>query len=1768
MAEKVGPPERQSQHEENAIEEAMGRIDTLNGDTHGLEEPKRASSNHSHSSNKTIRPQEDEGDCENPLQTHDSPQVFRCWHESSQTSEVEDFIYAQPSASGPQLYRPENADCGAWMSPSNPKCPASFGTRGTTATAGAFGQLVQFSNFLGAGNSGMFSAGHCWTDKPYWVTRRARDLQDLAAETFEEGQVQDHDNVFGLKFLNLQLLDDAPVKLKWYQYRWPCYEFKRECFEGLDNVGMTIQFIVRDGTVLQQCILENWGEADVDIHFAFCTAMCISDLDHVTDNYAFNKITPDDQNAGPGPGGFGWVHLNRFHEGASGTRTDSPCSSHRESDRSHYNRINKSQPSHGVALVISVAVDGEMIRFSQGQSSHIWKKVLKARSNTPEGRSHELEIVTAYKLILVADPRSDWKKFIVPLEEMDANRFLREARAFSSFPTSITRTNGRHGSACSDVAPHSETLVSDVKKYEADIANVPQDGVATAPDSGQETEQSPAVDHEPTPKEADSITDHIEFTVRRNLEHILSVCAIPVGASGERDKGLIDKLRDVQPIALTCGDMSGHRISTASSFFAFQFLAEVAKRLSRLPQPQRDDFFIQHLLRRIRYVCLGHLKWLRAAEKSRPNGEFMSLYWATGEAVTQPKSSKTWVPRQHVRNTAFHILKAIEFMNSFSDDDNGDFSVVCEIVGQWGQGWVRLLEKLDKRGSLTWHRKESEGVKVFRLDDHVWIWRALKAMEDKRLGPWMNLYHRAQQDNGSSSTDLRAINADQMSRRIQRFSSRNFQQKVLRNFTTEHEILRRQMVALTRSPRETRFFFHGRDTALLYGQDMGFPLEDLSFREAWKNTIDAQCLHEGSQEHRWDSALRYALSIMLGVRRHQINYREPGDMVKTATEVLLQSSSGNGLFPGKLDIMTKGPLTDAFHEERDANSSYDAGFEIPYIFLTHTKEIRAVIDHCPDMILRTGQGEINLDDHPTGESENSPTAIPAHPRKNLQVQVGPREENKELQVLLVRLSDVLSALPRLPNTISASNGIRSKGLAVNALFNLKKAIPFSNIIDSHSIVEIEDEWLFNYPQFFGFEEDAKTSIDETLGPSEDFEATWLRTIDVSEMRRKYSSHNQEDSIAEDHSQASTNYSSTTSTESSISFGGTGDSGLGVLDSFSRKHLQGKGAANLFEGRAISVNMGSFEDVWENVLSRPRTVAKAKKRAILLVHKGTDRGPEAALLCYAATKGDERMNMFEFFQRHFRHEKVMFDHCSLVYNTWETEVHMSFFILRDKSEPLSGDTAQHVEGFPGVQGKHIFRGSMGFRFHGDAFDRYWTLHLFANLDLPTLNAKQDVSVRLATDERLFPKLFQRKIAELRLFAAMLSQAAFHTEQILTEVKSELGIKSGAFSWSIPSMDRYSSWSTLWEGFAPLVQALADDLISTKDMICQWEAREISRGQDRPRWTHSDERKHRADITRHQRLLDWRKREIQNVLNDVESLRELCTARLANAREELSFRSSQNIASFTYVTIVFLPLGFAASVFSMNGYPSTDWVASMVVIAVVTLAVTVVALANAKMLLGAAEQFGKDAMKLTGNVFKSSLMGQQKRQRDEQARDSSVPDKPARGNEVGGEPLQGHVTRQVMFWVVYLLIELPARRVALACRALSTPLIQSLDISPSDATPPAAAAAIGREVIRITGGILVLPLLLTSWTIQLLFYNVLDVLTLLGRLALRTFNALVAPRNANGVASDTKVVTWLIEPPPWLRPVRKLMTHEKSGKTAPQTDVLVNTDRESSGPAQEA
>lgn len=78
-----------------------------------------------------------------------------------------------------------------------------------------------------------------------------------------------------------------------------------------------------------------------------------------------------------------------------------------------------------------------------------------------------------------------------------------------------------------------------------------------------------------------STSPHLDFIMKRNLEHILSVCSMPVSATPIRDgkSAEIDVLEKSTegseakteepgggaPIALTCGDISGHHVLVSAS---------------------------------------------------------------------------------------------------------------------------------------------------------------------------------------------------------------------------------------------------------------------------------------------------------------------------------------------------------------------------------------------------------------------------------------------------------------------------------------------------------------------------------------------------------------------------------------------------------------------------------------------------------------------------------------------------------------------------------------------------------------------------------------------------------------------------------------------------------------------------------------------------------------------------------------------------------------------------------------------------------------------------------------------------------------------------------------------------------------------------------------------------------------------------------------------------------------------------------------------------
>lgn len=496
-----------------------------------------------------------------------------------ETSQVENADHA----SFPPISQFDDADCGSWRHAPNPGCHASFGDQMATATVGAFGQLLQFSCFLGAGSSGMFSADHEGIREPYSVCWRASQLEELSQRSFHYDPVDEYANVqpYGLRFAGLILNTDIQPELKWTHWRWPRYEYSPGAFMHHPKLRMTIQWMVHQGTVLQQCLLENEGD-DFELEVAFSKSMMIRDLDHLNPKFKFNEEEIAEHDTRPGPKGYSWICAHKFQD----TKIDSETAeSHSEplsggsgevpSERQKHNpRSHKpgSKSSDGVSVACSVAINGKIRSFESNTSLQRWSVPSQLRQMGEAGcQTHAFEVITAYKMRLLDGPKTDWTTHIIPWNDMEVIRFVHKQQppqpvpdrspAPSRHPMPAMRQARDKSSHEGDIkSPEDPNKLSKDKKGGAK-SRAPMQYVSTGVPVGTPGKSSP-------PENPGSPQNHLEFAARRNLEHILSVCTVratPEASHTTNNNPLPERLNHVQAVALTCGDMSGHRICWSAS---------------------------------------------------------------------------------------------------------------------------------------------------------------------------------------------------------------------------------------------------------------------------------------------------------------------------------------------------------------------------------------------------------------------------------------------------------------------------------------------------------------------------------------------------------------------------------------------------------------------------------------------------------------------------------------------------------------------------------------------------------------------------------------------------------------------------------------------------------------------------------------------------------------------------------------------------------------------------------------------------------------------------------------------------------------------------------------------------------------------------------------------------------------------------------------------------------------------------------------------------
>ncbi|KAL7918470.1 hypothetical protein ACQKWADRAFT_323751 [Trichoderma austrokoningii] len=500
--------------------------------------------------------------------------------------------------------------------------------------------------------------------------------------------------------------------------------------------------------------------------------------------------------------------------------------------------------------------------------------------------------------------------------------------------------------------------------------------------------------------------EHLDFALKRNLEHILSVCSIPIFGDPEED---------IRPIVLTCGDMSGHRVANEASFSAFQFLLlafqhfdsklDIAHRYCKLQNRPCSNFGCQMRFR-IWRVCRGHLKWITDHMETK-DGLVGSQYWATGWLIMAEQDSP--LPQKSLMEAPFHIIKVAEFCRPTEDrkarDEIRKNPRLVEIIRKW----VETLDRENKHGLYAFPRPRKEApIYSFYFSDHAIIWWAAKSVE------YLGLGQRLQVEKGACYVKHKPRNMS--------YSSDEIQTNIIKRFTTENPILKKRMIAISRNTIETRFLIREKETRLFSALELGLldkPLSPLTSGSpekigAWTNTLDCQAQHEDYQNTQWDHPLQFALAILMSSNGVRINSKSAAEMMHYSISTLLNSSSLNGLFPGQLD--------------EDNN---------PVIFMK-------------DVMVSSKKVE-------TKNYWNIP-----HTHTSIEAQF-----TKQPQASYMTSTELNQALDNMFKRLSAA--FLTPGLStINGKLAMKKSVPFKNFIDQKNIVELQDEWMYNEPEFFGF----------------------------------------------------------------------------------------------------------------------------------------------------------------------------------------------------------------------------------------------------------------------------------------------------------------------------------------------------------------------------------------------------------------------------------------------------------------------------------------------------------------------------------------------------------------------------------------------------------------------------------------------------------------------------------------------------------------------------
>lgn len=737
------------------------------------------------------------------------------------------------------------------------------------------------------------------------------------------------------------------------------------------------------------------------------------------------------------------------------------------------------------------------------------------------------------------------------------------------------------------------------------------------------------------------------------------------------------------------------------------------------------------------------------------------------------------------------------------------------------------------------------------------------------------------------------------------YSAVDIQNSVLRKFGCESSIPDKPMMAISRSVYGNTFELEFQDTAIFHALDHGIFTTDEDSRmgqrkmELWINTLDHQMESGGRINSFWSDSSQAALAVILSAKSRRTKSDSMKRRHESAKSALLRSSSPNGLLAGHLGEDQESILPkDSYH------SYWHAAFEIPYILWMYGVE-----------------------------SPNADGALSEHASSG---------------------EAILHLAPMEPTPTRGSFSSSSQFYNGRSLS--------TNHTNKGKVVEYPDEWLYTKPRFLTFEVDLR---DQTA--KEFYDQNKYKDLG-NVINRAFQLMQQ---------------LSTTSLDPDSMKGYIVDvpefAGSKKLENFPPNYIQQ--ATNL--RLQIDPRVGSkFEKYNDDPVQEDPLPTPAKKR---LMHFH-EMNFELARACYQASS--EAENLSRFLDRHATYDKYFDEDARLIFNSWTTELQLSFYQILSGDLTVPGDVISNpkIIPFPGFgkgrKSQSISRVSMSLRFDGDIFDSHWVSHFIefnpkqiqwktkgqsTIVQQTTVQPFTEMNISYAAEKNLWQ---ERRILELLMFEKMLYEMLQSSRGVLQQIKRSIW-ESSKNRVKKSSLDQYEtdyelamllaefdifenisaeaiqSMRSTWYKFQRIVDIVEEDLKENLDTINLWINREGIR-RDKPQWPESSERKYGWIISRLSLANDRKYDELKRCYDSVKTLNTSLTKKMETAREEWELQSNNDIRLFTYVTVVFLPIGFATSIFSMSGAPSGNTLINMIIVAAAAFGVTIIALFNAKAL----------------------------------------------------------------------------------------------------------------------------------------------------------------------------------------------------------------------------